>query len=171
MLGNCQDFQAVPGCGISCRVSNVEHLLQQQNEERFLLPGATSDESRLLSAAEAPSAGLMSFGFWGSPAYIYLLTVHSTIKNKSFLLHMSFPFVGKQQSYSVLIGNREWMRRNGHHIGADVDGAMSSHETKGQTAILVAIDGEDTHLQASSNSDVLGEVVAQIVSFVCVCPV
>lgn len=45
-------------------------------------------------------------------------------------------------SYSVLIGNREWMRRNGHHIKADVDAAMSSHETKGQTAILVAIDGE-----------------------------
>uniref|UniRef100_A0A7N5ZZY5 Copper-transporting ATPase 2 n=1 Tax=Anabas testudineus TaxID=64144 RepID=A0A7N5ZZY5_ANATE len=96
LLGNCQDFQAVPGCGISCRVSNVEHLLQQQSEERFLLPGATTDESSMLSAAE---------------------------------------------SYSVLIGNREWMRRNGHHIGADVDAAMSSHETKGQTAILVAIDG------------------------------
>lgn len=61
------------------------------------------------------------------------------------------------------------MRRNGHHIGADVDDAMSSHETKGQTAILVAIDGEDTHLQASSNSDVLGESVAHIVSFVCAC--
>ncbi|XP_026218333.1 copper-transporting ATPase 2 isoform X3 [Anabas testudineus] len=104
LLGNCQDFQAVPGCGISCRVSNVEHLLQQQSEERFLLPGATTDESSMLSAAEAPSAA-------------------------------------QQQSYSVLIGNREWMRRNGHHIGADVDAAMSSHETKGQTAILVAIDG------------------------------
>lgn len=35
------------------------------------------------------------------------------------------------------------MRRNGHHIEADVDAAMSSHETKGQTAILVAIDGEE----------------------------
>lgn len=50
---------------------------------------------------------------------------------------------GEPSSYSVLIGNREWMRRNGHHIQADVDAAMSSHETKGQTAILVAIDGED----------------------------
>ncbi|XP_040888505.1 copper-transporting ATPase 2 [Toxotes jaculatrix] len=104
VLGYCQDFQAVPGCGISCRVSNVEHLLQHQSEELFLLPGATTDESSLLSAAEAPSAGGVV-------------------------------------SYSVLIGNREWMRRNGHHIGADVDAAMSSHETKGQTAILVAIDG------------------------------
>lgn len=45
-------------------------------------------------------------------------------------------------SYWVLIGNREWMRRNGHHIKADVDAAMSSHETKGQTAVLVAIDGQ-----------------------------
>uniref|UniRef100_A0A8D3DRJ5 Copper-transporting ATPase 2 n=1 Tax=Scophthalmus maximus TaxID=52904 RepID=A0A8D3DRJ5_SCOMX len=102
VLGYCQDFQAVPGCGISCRVSSVEHLLQQQGDERFLLLGATTDESSLLSAAEAPSAG---------------------------------------SSNSVLIGNREWMRRNGHHIGADVDAAMCSHETKGQTAVLVAIDG------------------------------
>ncbi|XP_019132531.2 copper-transporting ATPase 2 [Larimichthys crocea] len=104
ILGYCQDFQAVPGCGISCRVSNVEHLLEQQSEERFLLPGATTDESSLLSSGDASSAD-------------------------------------EPLSYSVLIGNREWMRRNGHHIEADVDAAMSSHETKGQTAILVAIDG------------------------------
>ena len=59
MLGYCKDFQAVPGCGISCRVSNVEHLLQQQSGERFLLPGATTDESSLLSAGEASTAGLV----------------------------------------------------------------------------------------------------------------
>nr|XP_020489842.1 copper-transporting ATPase 2-like [Labrus bergylta] len=104
VLGYCQDFQAVPGCGISCRVSNVQHLLPPQSEQRFLLPGATTDESSLLTPAE-----------------------HTT--------------AGESSSYSVLIGNREWMRRNGHHIEADVDAAMASHETKGQTAILVAIDG------------------------------
>ncbi|XP_008291778.1 copper-transporting ATPase 2 [Stegastes partitus] len=104
VLGYCQDFQAVPGCGISCRVSSVEHLLLQQSGERFLLPGATTDESCLLPEREAASAA-------------------------------------EGASYTVLIGNREWMRRNGHHIGADVDAAMTSHETKGQTAILVAIDG------------------------------
>uniref|UniRef100_A0A8D0DF80 Copper-transporting ATPase 2 n=1 Tax=Sander lucioperca TaxID=283035 RepID=A0A8D0DF80_SANLU len=107
LLGYCRDFQAVPGCGISCRVSNVEHLLQQQSEERFLLPGATTDESSLLSLC------------------VYNISLLSV----------------EPMSYSVLIGNREWMRRNGHHIGADVDAAMSSHETKGQTAILVAIEG------------------------------
>ncbi|KAM3857089.1 copper-transporting ATPase 2 [Diretmus argenteus] len=104
VLGYCQDFQAVPGCGISCRVSSIDHLLQQPSEECFLLPGVTTDESSLVPDAEAPPPG-------------------------------------ESSSYSVLIGNREWMRRNGHHIGADVDAAMSSHEAKGQTAILVAIDG------------------------------
>uniref|UniRef100_A0AAZ3SLT1 P-type Cu(+) transporter n=1 Tax=Oncorhynchus tshawytscha TaxID=74940 RepID=A0AAZ3SLT1_ONCTS len=79
VLGSCKDFQSVPGCGISCKVSNIEEVLLEGGE--------------------------------GSPSYL------------------------------VLIGNREWIRRNGLHVGADVDDAMSSHETKGQTAILVAIDG------------------------------
>ncbi|KAM4601643.1 copper-transporting ATPase 2 isoform 2-T2 [Polymixia lowei] len=104
VLGYCQDFQAVPGCGISCRVSNVDQLLQPQDEERFHLPGATTDESSLIPDDNVTPAG-------------------------------------EGSTYSVLIGNREWLRRNGHHIRADVDAAMSSHETKGQTAILVAIDG------------------------------
>ncbi|XP_042329590.1 copper-transporting ATPase 2 isoform X2 [Sceloporus undulatus] len=45
------------------------------------------------------------------------------------------------QTYSVLIGNREWMRRNGLLISSDVHEAMTSHEMKGHTAVLVAIDG------------------------------
>ncbi|XP_056157566.1 copper-transporting ATPase 2 [Lampris incognitus] len=104
VLGLCQDFQAVPGCGISCCVSGVEQLLQLKDEEHIHRDGTTTDESSLLPDAAVPP-------------------------------------LGDGVSYSVLIGNREWMRRNGHHIGADVDAAMSSHETKGQTAILVAIDG------------------------------
>uniref|UniRef100_A0A671TBM5 Copper-transporting ATPase 2 n=1 Tax=Sinocyclocheilus anshuiensis TaxID=1608454 RepID=A0A671TBM5_9TELE len=80
-LGYCHDFQAVPGCGISCKVSNIEDL-------------------SLVADTETNSG----------------------------------------PSYSVLIGNRQWMMRNGLEVTADVDDAMSSHETKGQTAILVAID-------------------------------
>lgn len=41
----------------------------------------------------------------------------------------------------MLIGNREWMRRNGLTISSDISDAMTDHEMKGQTAILVAIDG------------------------------
>ncbi|KAG7326953.1 hypothetical protein KOW79_010354 [Hemibagrus wyckioides] len=116
-LGFCHDFQAVPGCGISCRVSNIEELLQTSpetdgtpththtnthNPTCLALQGATTDESSLVTDEDVGSGS---------------------------------------SSYSVLIGNRQWMQRNGLQVTADVDEAMSSHETKGQTAILVAIDG------------------------------
>ncbi|KAK3575333.1 hypothetical protein QTP86_025519 [Hemibagrus guttatus] len=116
-LGFCHDFQAVPGCGISCRVSNIEELLQTSTEidgtpththtnthnpTCLTLQGATMDESSLVTDGDVGSGS---------------------------------------SSYSVLIGNRQWMQRNGLQVTADVDEAMSSHETKGQTAILVAIDG------------------------------
>ncbi|CAL8307337.1 unnamed protein product [Merluccius merluccius] len=105
VLGYCQDFQAVPGCGIGCRVSSVEQLAVPATREQVVnLQGVTTGQSHL-TVDDWPST------------------------------------TGSNVSYSVLIGNREWMRRNGHHIGADVNAAMSSHENKGQTAVLVAIDG------------------------------
>uniref|UniRef100_A0A8C9W0A7 Copper-transporting ATPase 2 n=1 Tax=Scleropages formosus TaxID=113540 RepID=A0A8C9W0A7_SCLFO len=103
-LGYCTDFQSVPGCGISCKVSNVEPLLKTDPPGvQLALQGVTVDESSLLGDSDPEPAGA--------------------------------------PSYSVLIGNREWMRRNGLQVTPDVDEAMSSHESKGQTAILVAIDG------------------------------
>lgn len=45
-------------------------------------------------------------------------------------------------TYSVLIGNREWMKC--HHLDIDhgIDKTMSIHEHDGHTAVLVAIDSE-----------------------------
>ncbi len=45
-------------------------------------------------------------------------------------------------SFTVLIGNREWMRRNALQVRADVDEAMTEHEKRGRTAVLVAVDSE-----------------------------
>uniref|UniRef100_A0A8C9XR33 P-type Cu(+) transporter n=1 Tax=Sander lucioperca TaxID=283035 RepID=A0A8C9XR33_SANLU len=81
-LGTCTDFQAVPGCGIRCQVSNTETLLKQ------------ADSDSLVQTA----------------------------------------------SYVVLIGNREWMRRNCLQIRPDIDEAMMEHERRGCTAVLVAVD-------------------------------
>lgn len=55
--------------------------------------------------------------------------------------------MSERSTYSVLIGNRQWMQRNCVLVSADVDEAMSSHETKGQTAILVAIDGTGSSIK------------------------
>uniref|UniRef100_A0A669QP93 Copper-transporting ATPase 2 n=1 Tax=Phasianus colchicus TaxID=9054 RepID=A0A669QP93_PHACC len=93
-LGYCTNFQAVPGCGISCKVGGVEAVVGMAEE-------SVDNFMRLSSVSSSSSSHI----------------------------------------YSVLIGNREWMRRNGLHIANDVNDAMTDHETKGQTAILVAIDG------------------------------
>ncbi|XP_035308087.1 copper-transporting ATPase 2 isoform X4 [Cricetulus griseus] len=94
-LGYCTDFQAVPGCGISCKVSNVESILVHSDTTGHLNGVGNS----LTGKGTGP------------------------------------------QTFSVLIGNREWMRRNGLTISSEISDTMTDHEMKGQTAILVAIDG------------------------------
>uniref|UniRef100_A0A8C3MGF2 Copper-transporting ATPase 2 n=1 Tax=Geospiza parvula TaxID=87175 RepID=A0A8C3MGF2_GEOPR len=94
-LGYCTDFQAVPGCGISCKVGGVEAIL-----------GTAEEAPNKLDANRTGDSTPTTY-----------------------------------QKYSVLIGNREWMRRNGLNIANDVNDAMTNHEMKGQTAILAAIDG------------------------------
>uniref|UniRef100_A0A663M937 Copper-transporting ATPase 1 n=1 Tax=Athene cunicularia TaxID=194338 RepID=A0A663M937_ATHCN len=90
-LGTCTDFQVVPGCGISCKVTNIEgsFLVIHTMVGCYFLPSATMNS----------------------------------------------------QKYSVLIGNREWMNRNGLLVKNEVDKAMMEHERRGRTAVLAAIDG------------------------------
>ncbi|KFV71107.1 Copper-transporting ATPase 2, partial [Dryobates pubescens] len=105
-LGYCTDFQAVPGCGISCRVGGVEAVLGMAEE------GPAKPDAKGGRDGGAPLGG-----------------------------DALLPAAHAPHTYSVLIGNREWMRRNGLQIASDVNDAMTDHEMKGQTAILVAIDG------------------------------
>lgn len=52
VLGHCRDFLAVPGCGITCQVSNVDDLLQPN---RLLVPqGAATDDSGVVPEPPAP---------------------------------------------------------------------------------------------------------------------
>ncbi|XP_043433992.1 copper-transporting ATPase 2 isoform X2 [Prionailurus bengalensis] len=99
-LGYCTDFQAVPGCGIGCKVSNVEGILAHGKRQWSTQAGVSN-------------------GVGGVPEETG----------------------ATPQTFSVLIGNREWMRRNGLTISSDISDTMTDHEMKGQTAILVAIDG------------------------------
>ncbi|CAG5991481.1 unnamed protein product [Menidia menidia] len=95
-LGTCIDFQAVPGCGIRCQVSNTETLLKQVDSD-------SEDNNQRNSI---------------------LIQINSV----------------QTVTYVVLIGNREWMRRNCLQIHPDVDEAMTEHERRGCTAVLVAVD-------------------------------
>lgn len=57
------------------------------------------------------------------------------------------------QKYSVLIGNREWMTRNGLLVKDEVDRAMMKHERRGCTAVLAAVDGKFPAVPSYSGAD------------------
>ncbi|KAF4081055.1 hypothetical protein AMELA_G00157060 [Ameiurus melas] len=114
-LGTCTDFQAVPGCGIRCQVSNMESLLKREDSD-----GEENERNAILIQISDPRASSNSHPLIMDPEPLTLV---------------------QSASYTVLIGNREWMRRNALHIQPEVDDAMIEHERRGRTAVLVAVDG------------------------------
>uniref|UniRef100_A0A3B4AS03 P-type Cu(+) transporter n=1 Tax=Periophthalmus magnuspinnatus TaxID=409849 RepID=A0A3B4AS03_9GOBI len=113
-LGTCTDFQAVPGCGIRCQVSNTETLLKQADSD-----GEDNNQrnSVLVQISDARTSG----------------SSHPLIMDPQ-------PLPIQTSTYVVLIGNREWMRRNCLQVSPEVDNAMTEHERRGRTAVLVAVD-------------------------------
>ncbi|XP_027020994.2 copper-transporting ATPase 1 isoform X2 [Tachysurus fulvidraco] len=114
-LGTCTDFQAVPGCGIKCQVSNTESLLKREDSD------SEENERNAILVQISDPRGSSNF--------------HPLIMDPEPLTLV------QSASYPVLIGNREWMRRNALHIRPEVDDAMIEHERMGRTAVLVAVDG------------------------------
>ncbi|XP_060682161.1 copper-transporting ATPase 2-like [Hemiscyllium ocellatum] len=112
VLGYCTDFQSVPGCGISCKVTNVEAIMLKSKQSL----NKQEQSTHLLKISDSHDVN----------------TVQSQTTSEGIVT---------SRVYSVLIGNREWITRNGLRVGNDVDEAMTNHEMKGQTAVLVAIDG------------------------------
>ncbi|XP_013412281.1 copper-transporting ATPase 1 isoform X2 [Lingula anatina] len=56
------------------------------------------------------------------------------------------------KSYEVLIGNRQWMQKQGLVITPEIDEEMMKHEMQGQTAILVAVDGAVAAMMAVADT-------------------
>ncbi|XP_021575165.1 copper-transporting ATPase 1 isoform X1 [Carlito syrichta] len=117
-LGTCIDFQVVTGCGISCKVTNVEGLLHK-NDWKIKENNIKNTSLVQIDASNEQSSTSSS------------MVIDAQLSNTL-----------NAQQYRVLIGNREWMIRNGLVINNDVDDSMIEHERKGRTAVLVAIDDE-----------------------------
>ncbi|KAM3912307.1 copper-transporting ATPase 1 [Leptodactylus fuscus] len=115
ILGTCSDFQAVPGCGIRCKVSNIERLLNPANQT--------------MSANNSKNALLVHIDESQEDSDIHSYADSQKATSSS------------HQTYSVLIGNREWMNRNFLSMNSETDALMTEHEKKGRTAVLVAVDG------------------------------
>ncbi|XP_072294966.1 copper-transporting ATPase 1 [Eucyclogobius newberryi] len=114
-LGSCTNFQAVPGCGIRCQVSNTETLLKQADSD-------SEDNNQRNSVLVQISDTRTSSG------------------SHPLIMDPQPPSLIQTSTYVVLIGNREWMRRNCLQVSPEVDNAMIEHERRGRTAVLVAVD-------------------------------
>nr|KAF6320436.1 ATPase copper transporting alpha [Pipistrellus kuhlii] len=115
-LGTCIDFQVVPGCGISCKVTNIEGLLHKNNWK--------------IEENNIKNASLVQID----------ASNEQSSTSPSMIIDAQLSKALNAQHYKVLIGNREWMTRNGLVINHDVDDSMTEHERRGRTAVLVAID-------------------------------
>uniref|UniRef100_A0A8C2X3Y0 P-type Cu(+) transporter n=1 Tax=Cyclopterus lumpus TaxID=8103 RepID=A0A8C2X3Y0_CYCLU len=114
-LGACTDFQAVPGCGIRCQVSNTETLLKQSDSD--------SEDNNQCNNVLVQISDTRMF-----------TSSHPLIMDPQPLSLV------QTANYVVLIGNREWMKRNCLQVRPDIDEAMMEHERRGRTAVLVAVD-------------------------------
>ncbi|XP_075691825.1 copper-transporting ATPase 1 [Rhinoderma darwinii] len=115
ILGTCSDFQAVPGCGISCKVSRIEHLFNITNQTTSI----NNSKNALLVQIDGR--------YEDSDIHSFADSQNATSSSPP--------------TYSVLIGNREWMNRNFLSMKNETDALMTEHEKKGRTAVLVAVDG------------------------------
>ncbi|XP_061164353.1 copper-transporting ATPase 1-like [Saccostrea echinata] len=117
-LGKTQGYQAVPGCGLKCTVTQIDGLLtdidlEGVNNRKNLMGSTRVKTDNVLFDGEEISATIEESGLVGAIA---------------------------ATPYKVLIGNREWMTRNGLTVTDKMDETMTEHENQGQTAILCAID-------------------------------
>ncbi|XP_040323846.1 copper-transporting ATPase 1 isoform X4 [Herpailurus yagouaroundi] len=146
-LGTCVDFQVVPGCGISCKVINIEGLLHKNNwrieenniKNASLVQIGTNNEQSSTSSSmiiDAQLSRACNLFLNREPLEVYDESCTHPSEN------LCFGDALNAQQYKVLIGNREWMIRNGFVINNDVDDSMTEHERKGRTAVLVAVDDE-----------------------------
>ncbi|XP_071440657.1 copper-transporting ATPase 2 isoform X2 [Hetaerina americana] len=143
----CENFQAVPGCGIKCTISHVEPLMVSAIQSEQLTN--YTNKLRTLLDGKPPGATRSTVDVGG--VSVEMISNESMLQQRRSMelqqLLLSSPNMDRNSigdtptNYEVLIGNREWMKRNGVNISTDVDLIMTDEEEMGHTAVLCAVNG------------------------------
>ncbi|XP_025830887.1 copper-transporting ATPase 1 isoform X2 [Agrilus planipennis] len=127
LTGISTNFQVVPGCGLRSNVSNIQTMLDCGKK--------TKELSNFLSLTGAGSSGIFSLN--------EVQVEVSTSQNMKLGQLIGVPPEQEQllDEYKVIVGNREWMNRNGISLQEDVNRKMVTEEQQGRSAVLCAING------------------------------
>ncbi|GLV37053.1 ATP7 [Carabus blaptoides fortunei] len=139
ITGKCTDFQSVPGCGIKCTVTHIDSLLAQAQRTETII--------NFTNQTMSGSSGTFHLGTVPIDIQHTADTGPGTQEHKLGQLlgiHDTASSVAASSdgvTHQVIIGNREWMTRNGLLVPADVDRRMLDEEDMGHTAVLCAVNG------------------------------
>ena len=147
VTGRCDEFQAVPGCGLKARVSCVgpmveaglsSDLLSRYSSWREKSGG--HDLELQVAGAGIDCSAVRKGQFLPMTGGDTLIDLNSGGSGGG----ENNPEAGVESgeaSYNVLVGNREWMKRNAVELTASVETKMIREEEAGRTAVLVAVEG------------------------------
>nr|XP_023018681.1 copper-transporting ATPase 1 isoform X1 [Leptinotarsa decemlineata] len=125
--GSSSNFQSVPGCGMKCTVSNLSGIITKAEDSTEL--------NNFVNLVNAGSSGLFTV------KGVQIEVSHSQNMKLGQLIGMSSSLENDSGNYEVIVGNREWMSRNGFIIATHIDRNMTVEEEQGRSAVLCAING------------------------------
>nr|CAH7725322.1 unnamed protein product [Callosobruchus chinensis] len=127
ITGTSKNFQAVPGCGMKCTVGNLSSMISRAKDK--------SEMRNFDSLVQAGSSGRYTI------SGVQVDVSHSQNMRLGQLIGMSATPDDVDSEYDVIIGNREWMHRNGFVVLPEVDRNMVAEEEQGRSAVLCAVNG------------------------------
>ena len=141
-VGKVEESKTVPGCGLAARVSKVEAMVetalgleQMQAYQQWRRQGS---EGEYQLAGASIDCGIVRRG---SRPLVQGLESLISLQDEGGRGEQGIAVAGEQVSYSVLVGNREWMARNAVVVKDEVESKLSREEELGRTAVIMVVEG------------------------------
>ncbi|XP_077984572.1 copper-transporting ATPase 2-like [Glandiceps talaboti] len=127
-LGKCSGYEAMPGFGLTCKVSHID-----------------TDDVKSNMAARSDSVNdamsLLSHAVSKMSADVDDDTIHDSDVSRAETENMHRQSDRETTDYHVLIGKRQWIEQNSLVVTSAIDDVIENQEDQGRSVVLVAIDG------------------------------
>ena len=144
--GECHEFEAVPGRGLKCLVSGMEDYTQKMEwKYSRVISRENCVDTNINLMVQDIEMGTSSRVYKVS---IYIMPFSAFSHALDYIAYVCCLFICLFVYLQVLIGNREWMTLNDVNMEREViEEKIKGFEDRGNTIILVAIDGNNYYIQ------------------------